>query len=340
VLNPLPELNNEVKGYFGWHLNDSTRLNSSSGGAFSAIVETFLDSIDGVVFGAVHDLSQKKVYHKKCTISDYYPQRKSKYVFSDLEYCYKEANAELKIGKRVIFSGTPCQISGLKLYLQAEYENLLTIDFICHGVPSMKILNDHINYVSKKRDVNAIDFRSKSFGWETYCLKIDYSNHLHYLKTLNQDAYMFLYMNNYTLRKSCYSCRYSNSKHPADITLADFWGVNSYNSEINDQKGISLLIANTKKGKSHIPEIKRNMLLWDIAFNDYKYVFKEHSSYSKENRRRFFAKYRESNYEQTVQYINRKFILRNSVISFINILTRSNVKRTDLICQGGSGNEL
>jgi hypothetical protein len=310
ALTPPGARNEEKQAFFGWHQDESIRRNSSSGGAYSAIAESLAGD---AVFGAVHDLRQDKVRHVKLESSTIGPQRKSKYVFSDLENCYQQAESDLKQGRRVLFSGTPCQIAGLYAYLGQDYDTLFTTDLICHGVPSMKVLNEHLKHVSKERDIESVDFRPKSYGWSRHALLVGLEGRRYYLKDETDDVYVYAFLGNFSLRQCCYDCRYSNEQHRADITLADFWGVRQMEPSYNDEKGISLLILNTSKAKTLLPALRERMTLTPLERRRYEYVYVTHASYDRKRRKKYFTKLKTGGYAAAAQYVRgiaktRKFL--------------------------------
>lgn len=284
---------------YGWHKNPEIRAASSSGGAFTAILDIFLPD-DGVVFGATYNEDFTYVYHEKATKAEFKKFRKSKYVFCDPMQTFSEALAELEKGKKVLFTGTPCQIAGLKRYLSKDYDNLLTMDFICHGTPSIDFYNDHIASISRSEEVKNVDFRSKALGWVLHCLKVDYGSKT-YVRSMWKDFYFHNFLQSKVLRECCYGCQYSNGNHVSDITVADFWGITKYKPEMNDEKGISLIVFNNEKTKDvFYPEMKESMELYDLDFEHYKYVYKSHSIYPLEERNQILKDYREKGYK-TIQ---------------------------------------
>lgn len=301
--------NKNTTAYYGWHSNEEIRKISSSGGAFTAIVEKFLDEGD-IVFGSSYNDDFYFVSHIECNKESYAKLRKSKYVFSDLLNCYTKAKKYLEMGKKVLFTGTPCQIGGLKKYLNYDYENLLTVDFICHGTPSTQLYQQHLNYITSGIKVKKVDFRSKAYGWMTYCLKIDLEEG-NYLKKLDEDYYMYHFLNNYTLRKCCYSCNYSDKKHVSDITIADFWGISKYKPELIDEKGISLIIFNNNKGRELLNLIKEVMKIWPIEEKYYKYVYKTHDNYNQANRDKFLNRINKVGYNKAANSFKYIMVLKN-----------------------------
>lgn len=240
--------------------DEEIRLKSSSGGIFTLLAEKIIAN-EGVIFGAAFNKNWEVHHEEGATIEDLCKFRGSKYVQSKIENSYKRTEYFLKEGKEVLFSGTPCQIAGLKCFLQKDYLNLTTVDFICHGVPSPGIwewyLKNHIftktNTSSKLKDIN---FRDKTFGWQNYRLAFQFKSHTPILSANNTNGYMLAFLNDICLRPSCYKCPTKKGSSHSDITIADFWGINEFNIEMDDNKGTSLVLINTKKGVELIKEIK------------------------------------------------------------------------------------
>ena len=296
-----PDAFQSIKGiYYGWNKNESIRMASSSGGCFSAIAEYFINN-NGVVFGAVYDSELGKVIHVGYDDQKYYKQRKSKYVESDLQDTFSEAGKLLDSKRNVLFSGTPCQIHGLRRFLGKDYANLVTCDFICHGVPPMKPLNEHLKFLEGKYKsrISEIDFRPKTFGWSLQTLKISFQNNKKYVVPLQFEPYLSGFINeNLFLKKACYTCKFRNN-HASDIILADFWGIEKYKPEINDEKGISLVFTNSAKGQSILDEINDRLILFPLEERFATYCFTEHdpSKYNVQKRSVFFDEYHKSGYK-------------------------------------------
>ncbi len=300
------ELLNDCKeqvGYFGWHKDTEIRAKSSSGGAFTAIVETFLDDKD-VVFGASYNDDFTYIHHIMADKHSYQKLRKSKYVFCDPEDSYIKVKKCLQEGQKVIFSGTPCQVAGLKAYLKKDYNNLMLIDLICHGTPSVKTYESHIKHISKNSRIDNVDFRSKYFGWFCHCFKVDMEKGT-YVKQLGEDFYLNRFLNNYSLRKCCYECQYSNGNHVSDITIADFWGIKDYKPELNDEKGISLVIFNNQKFLHLTQNLSVLMNFWQLDYPYYKYVYKTHEKYSLDLRDVFMKEQELFGYEKIAKRFER-----------------------------------
>ena len=267
----------ENKSVFGGYNKDwKIREASTSGGAFSAIVEAYCDK-NYVIFGAVAD--GLKVYHtyvdNKNKIDIF---RKSKYSQSNTKSSYKDVKKFLKDGKKVLYSGTPCQISGLRKYLiNDKTDNLLTVEVVCEGVPSpyyVRKLDEHL-YKKYNSHISNLDYRYKDSHrknhakWDFEVMKIELENG----KTLKKDRwfnpYWNIWLNHLMSRPSCYKCPYTTSDRVADITLGDLWGVHIYCPELYGHNGgTSLVIASTSKGKEVLEKTKEYMYGHDLDFSD------------------------------------------------------------------------
>lgn len=239
---------------------EDTRKHSSSGGIFALLADLTL-SYNGVVFGASFD-NQFNVKHSSSNEVTIKQLQGSKYVQSNIGKKYSEIENYLKDKKQVLFAGTPCQIAGLKSFLNKSYNNLICVDFICHGVGSPKIwqkyLNHHIHIAKSK--IQTVNFRSKAKGWKNFSLEIEFKNNSVYSKRHNKDPYMKLFLKNYNLRPACYHCAYKAINSLSDITLADFWGVNMSYPELNDNQGTSLVVIHNKKGMNIYQSISNQII--------------------------------------------------------------------------------
>ena len=328
-----PECNESVASedsiqlaYYGWHNDDQIRKLSSSGGVFSALAEIVLEN-NGVIFGSAYNYEKHKVMHQSSEDVDWAALRKSKYVQSYIGNSFQRIKKFLEDGRIVLFVGTPCQASGLKNYLQKGYERLISCDFICHGVPSMKILNEHLSYLEKRKKskVISVDFRPKLLGWSKQMLFCSFENGSNYKMPDSYDPYLNAFYENYTLRTSCYSCKYCAQQHHADLTLADFWGYKRYNPEIKDEKGLSLILVNSEEGKKFIEKLdKKRVTLHPIEWKYAEYVFKERTAqaYGIDRRNAFFKNYVKVGYEKAV----RKHGLRGTLKLRFKFLIKSKVK--------------
>lgn len=250
------------KEAYGAYVKDSLkRAKSSSGGIFGTIAENVLLG-GGHVCGAAFDEEYKVSHIMIDNLEQLDLLRGSKYLQSSNKGIYTQVKQKLIEGKTVLYSGTACQVAGLKKYLVKEYENLITIDVLCHGVPSPKLWGKYIDELSdmKRNKIKKVNFRSKAYGWKMFAMKIDIEekDSIHEKYPLNK--YMRLFLSNICLRPSCYSCRYKSMERPSDITIGDFWGVEHILPKLDDDEGMSVVQINTAKGKRIFDKISDNMI--------------------------------------------------------------------------------
>lgn len=259
------KVNQLPTAYAAINRNQAIRNQSSSGGVFSLVAEKVLKE-DGAVFGASFNEKFEIQHIFIKDLKDLNKLRGSKYVQSEIGDMYKKAKEFLDKGRKVLFSGTPCQIAGLKSYLGKEYSNLLSVDIVCHGVPSPKVWKKYLNFRERMEEskIRSISFRQKSKGWKRYSMAISFDNDTEYIKDLKQDSYMKAFLKDVCLRPSCYDCEFKSLERCSDITLADFWGIQSLIPEMDDDKGTSLIFIHSKVGKEIFDEI-RNTLTWTTA---------------------------------------------------------------------------
>ena len=258
------------KTYAAFNKNDEIRKLSSSGGIFSLLAEHIILN-NGVVYGAVWDEHFVLKHSRIDAIVDVPKMRGSKYVQSKTDGIYDSVKKDLLDGKNVLFSGTPCQIGGLYAYLKGEkYDNLFTQDLICHGVCSPKIWEKYIQYREKIADSNvkSVSFRDKRTGWKRFSVTFQYRNSTEYSSPLTKDYFMRGFLNHLYLRKSCTQCAFKDLHRQADITLADFWGVENYLSECNDDKGITAIMIHSRKGERLLSAILPALEIKTTKYND------------------------------------------------------------------------
>lgn len=235
------------------------RRQSSSGGVFSAIAANII-SKGGIVYGARFTADWRVIHSSAETVDELQQFRGSKYVQSDTGTVYADIKRHLQEGRWVLFSGTPCQVRGLRLFLRCDYERLFCVDFICHGVPSDAVFQAYLDGevmrlgFKDKNEIRKVNFRDKSdAGWHRYCLALTRDNSDKPL-FVHDSAYMRGFGANLYLRPSCYSCPTKNFRSGADITLADYWRVETLNPELDDSEGTSLVTTLTKRGQEILAE--------------------------------------------------------------------------------------
>ncbi|MBE6697299.1 MAG: 4Fe-4S dicluster domain-containing protein [Ruminococcaceae bacterium] len=238
-----------------WAKDTEIRTQSSSGGLFSVLAGEILQR-GGVVFGAGFD-DQWHVRHRYIERIEQLPLlRTSKYVQSDVGDCYARAKEFLEADRWVYFSGTPCQIQGLRAYLGKDYDKLILQDIVCHGVPSERAWDAYLDQVHGGADaVGAVNFRDKKQGWKLYGMRIELGNALTYETERDQDAYMKAFLSNLDLRPSCYNCVNKTAKRNCDVTLADYWGIERVHPEIDAEPGVSLVLLQSEKGKRLLEDV-------------------------------------------------------------------------------------
>ena len=247
---PSEKKEDDIIAYAVVHKDIAIRERSSSGGVFTAIASYVIEH-GGVVFGAAFD-EKFQVKHRYIeTMEELEILRGSKYVQSCIGDTYKPAEVFLKEGRKVLFSGTPCQIEGLLTYLKRDYDNLLTQDIICHGVPSPMVWAQYISWQEKKSGskITSVSFRNKKYGWKQFSMKIGYANSTEYVMPLTKDSYLQAFLKNLCLRPSCYACSFKKTNRKSDFTLADFWGINHILPDWKDDRGTSLVLVNSAKGQ-------------------------------------------------------------------------------------------
>ncbi len=245
------------------------RDNSSSGGLFSVFANKILNE-DGVVYGVKMDSDMKSAsFTRVDNIDDLSPLRGSKYLQADTHNIYKDVNKDLSDGKKVLFTGVPCQIDALKLYLQKEYDNLYLVEVICHGTPSPKLWKTYVEYLEEKYNatIESVDFRNKKYGWKKFGLKKKGDNIDQYLD-ISTDPYMVMFLRDYCLRSSCYNCNAKKLESMADITIADFWGIEHVLPQMDDDTGTSLVLIQSNKGEKLFNSIVDEIIYEETNFDD------------------------------------------------------------------------
>ena len=254
---------NPTTAYAAWAKDDREHISSTSGGA-AAVFTNFVLEKGGVVYGSVFD---GKFLHKRIdNREDTAKLKGSKYVHSHTERTFKEVEADLKGERWVLYIGTPCQIAGLRCYLEREYERLVTVDLICHGVPSQKLLFEHLKSCGVERDkIENISFRNPN----GFYLTVDYADRQQYQKRNLDDLYYIAFSDNLTFRDSCYNCVYAKAVRVGDLTIGDFWGLGKEMPfEQTVKNGISVILVNSEKGRALLENCKKHLHLVERTVNE------------------------------------------------------------------------
>lgn len=252
-----------IDAYAAFGKDSTVRRQSSSGGVFSLLAKKCLEQ-NGVVYGAAFDEDWRVVHIGIESIEGLQSLCGSKYVQSDLSGKYLEIEQILLQERLVLFSGLPCHIAALRNYLDKEYDNLLCVDLFCHGVGSPGVFKQYLQEtVGDISGISSISFRDKTTGWENYSMKICTRNG-EYLKPYKKDPYLWAFCCKVFLRESCYNCRLKGFPKKSDITLGDFWMVDRLYPEMNDHKGISIVLTHTPKGHQWLERIKDSLEIQKI----------------------------------------------------------------------------
>lgn len=251
---------NNVMESFAAYASDAVRTISSSGGIFTLLAELVLNN-GGYVCGAAFSYDYKKVEHIIISSKEeLYKLRSSKYLQSNTKKVFSEIKKLLSDGKQVLFSGTPCQVDALNKFLQKKYDNLITVDILCHGVPSPLVWKKYVEEVAQGKRIVKATFRDKKIGWTpNLLLLLLFDDNSTFEETADKNLFYRAFLQNLCLRQSCATCKYTSINRVADITLGDFWGVNKFDKNMNDKKGTSSVLINTEKGKQVFSYIKPSL---------------------------------------------------------------------------------
>lgn len=239
----------ELVAVFGAKNSDErVRSESSSGGIFSLLAGRVLEQ-GGCVFGAALGENFTVRHIKVEDEGELARLRKSKYVQSVMGNCYQEVKKALFQGKKVLFSGTPCQVAGLKGFLQNPYDALFTVDMVCHGVPSPRVYRKYLDEMTAEagESIVSVSFRDKGDGWRHSKPKFCTESRV-FTASMRRDPFMRLFLNNVSIRPVCGDCAFNNKRSLADLTIADYWGVHKQFPDFDDDKGITLVIVNNARG--------------------------------------------------------------------------------------------
>lgn len=278
---------------------------SASGGAFSLLANEVLSN-NGVVYGCTLD-EDMQIRHIGVTSAEELDKlRGSKYVQSDLSSAFKEISRHLKEERPVLFTGTPCQVDGLNCYLAAKNqsaEKLLTADLLCHGTPSPKLWADFVKYLEKTyhSELKGFKFRTKIAGWENSIETATFENGKTIKNTNPIRSFLALFYKNYSLRPMCFSCKYHSYNRIADITIGDYWGIDKTHPEINDNKGLSVVLVNTQKGYDVFLRVAENAKVLETKAEDAVQTALQHNAKPKINNDIFWKEYQEKGFDYIVQ---------------------------------------
>ena len=266
----------QIESYAAQSKNKEELLKSSSGGIFSVLATRILNK-NGVIYGATFKDNLNVEHIEISKIEELDLLRGSKYVQSNTLDTFSRVKDNLEKNKYVLYTGTPCQIAGLKQFLRKDYNNLITIDIVCHGVPSPKLFNKYKQNLEEKQKskITKFSFRDKTKNGWGLNLKIQYENNKLNNKKHIYDSYYKSFLNGDTYRECCYSCKYANLQRIGDITLADFWGIENIKNDFNIKDGVSAILVNTEKGRKIFNECKEDINYMPVSIES---VIKENKN--------------------------------------------------------------
>lgn len=309
--------------------NNTDLKKSASGGIFASLALNIL-KVGGVIYGAVLENVNGKLICRHIAVNNVTDLEKlqgSKYIQSNIGNIYQEVKKNLLENKTILFSGTPCQVDGLRAYLDKKYENLYCIDIICHGVPSNKMFQDYIETLEKKYNDKIVDFkfRDKTKGWGLTAKGYTAKGYTAIIPA-NVSSFYYYFLKSYIYRDSCYSCKYACKNRCGDITIGDYWGIENAHPEVLRNKteldyksGTSCLIINTEQGNKLIEKYRDNLRLIE---SDFEKAAKENgqlniaSACNVEKRNKLLNLYRKNGYE-SVENSFRKIRILNKIKKLI-----------------------
>lgn len=239
-------------------MDKDERQKSTSGGVFFVIAKWIIEQ-GGIVYGAAFDDNLQLHHYGAETHNELQRLRGSKYIQSDIGAVFKDVKKQLDANRWCYFTGTGCEVAGLKSFLRKNYPKLITSDLVCHGTPSQKLFNMHIKYMEKKYHDKVVDYKFRDYKFGGVCEACSFANRKRVIKpSYELSPYLYSFMHGYTYRQSCYECRFAKLPRQGDITLADFWGIQSFFPDFDNSNGVSLILVNSDKGRE----------IWDKVSNE------------------------------------------------------------------------
>lgn len=296
---------------------------SQSGGAFAGLAETFLKN-DGIVYGVKLDDELKAVYTRIEDVKKLSKLKGSKYVQACVGNTYCMVEMDLKNGKSVLFSGTPCHVYGLLSYLKARRinaERLMTVDIVCHGVPSPKLYEDEKKLIAEfhgNKKIKGFNFRDKSFGWGSSYVEVKIGK-----KFIIDNDYTKLFYSHLALRDSCYTCPFADKNRVSDITIADCWGIEKVHPEFWDRNGCSLVICNSVKGNMFWSSVEEQFYICELTLESVLQPNMQHPTERPDETDLFWKDYHKFGYE----YVLRKYCDGQPEASYERIHSNQYLKR-------------
>lgn len=328
----IKEDNFRPRVFAAWNLDNNIRLNSTSGGIFTALAENILMN-SGYVAGVEYDSNFLPVHKIISDIKDLENLRQSKYAQSDKQNIFNIIKDKLDNNPKqlLLFVGSPCEVAGLYKFLGKKYDNLISVDFICLSNNSPKVLRKFLDDLEKlyNSKVSKLWFKNKDYGWNLFATKVEFENGKYYLKNRYYDYFMrgFIGKEKLYMRKSCAECKYRTIPRVSDITLADFWGVSLINNDLDDEKGTSLVLVNSESGENLFRSLADKIFYKECqlsdAINGNLALIK--SPVLSENREKFFNELAKRNFFELIDKyapIDRSFIIKLKIKNLISFIKR------------------
>lgn len=258
----------EPRTYAVKHCDEQTRALSRSGGVFTALSDLIFRQ-GGSVYGCVMNGMTDAVHIRAESAEERDRMRGSKYIQSRTADTFRDVKHDLENGRTVMYSGTPCQIAGLQSFLGKDYSNLVSVDIICHGVPSPLVWRKYLQWQEEKHGTCvAVDFRNKyDFGWAAHVETMIMEDMLGARHQVDSSVFKNMFYGHSILRPACYECAYKTLHHPADITIADYWEIDRAAPGFNDNKGVSLVLINNEKGRQHFEKVKGDLIVLETELS-------------------------------------------------------------------------
>lgn len=273
IITPLQKPVNEPAAYAAYSRDESIRLSSSSGGVFTEFARAVLKD-GGAVFGAAYNDVFEVSHICAENEADLARLRGAKYAQSALGDSFRDVKRRLEQGQKVLFSGTPCQIGGLKAFLRKDYENLLTVDFVCLSVPSPKAWKAYVSFRAEQdndgRLPKSINLRSKKTGWTNYQYSnlFQYADDNYFAAKSGDSLYMKLFGGGYISREACENCRFKGYSRASDLTIGDFWGIWDIAPEMDDNKGTSVVLVQDQQGAELLQSVSNRLVLKPVTLEE------------------------------------------------------------------------
>lgn len=281
------------------HKNEEIRVASRSGGVFTALSDVIIEN-GGVVYGCALDKEFTAIHKRAETKEQRDEFRGSKYVQSKIGNTFKLVEQDLKTGRFVLYSGTPCQIHGLINFLELkniDTKKLLTVDILCHGVPSPQIWKDFLSNNFDVQNIEKVNFRDKkNFGWRDHVETITVNG-----KEISSKDYTNAFYSHLILRQSCFTCHYKNKQRISDITIGDYWKIEDNDKSFDDNKGVSLVIVNTKQGKKFFEQCHESCIIKEFPISTSIQTAMDHNYQEPILRKNFWTEYNGNNLSELTE---------------------------------------